>query len=86
MTREEQLAQALRECMGIVERLVWLADVAEDDDGCLRLQTDSLLVTDAREVLAHTKLVYALKQRDDDITDLVGMCRDIAMAPWRRAR
>jgi hypothetical protein len=87
MNRQEQLAASLRECMLILERLVWLADVAEDEeDKELHLNSESPLIKDARDTLLHTQLVLSLSKRDEDIRDLVDVCRDIAMAPFGGGR
>jgi hypothetical protein len=64
--RQEQLAASLRDCMGIIERLVWLADSVENEGrDVVQLGTDSKLVKDARTVLLYSQYVMALAMQHE---------------------
>lgn len=68
MTDPRALPQALdtlRETLGIISRLVALADDAaeDEDDNRLYLRSDSELVANARTVLLHVQLVLSINNR-----------------------
>lgn len=63
MSAERQLESTLRDASGIVNRLVWLAEDAQDEHGRISLDPQSLLVRDAKVVKAAIDYVLAVHAR-----------------------